>query len=422
MSKIDATKQSSKPLSKRFSFGLFSSKNKVSRALLPDTQNVTQHVVAPKPVQTLKLLDDKIFSQSFGDLDIDCSSFISLPAAEAPQDTPLPSFSRISTSSKEPDNGPAQPNHANSHSHSILHSLSRRSSTKKLRSPSFSKKKEGWYEDFRVLEQEYHKFTSKTGVHKANVLRLAVLPFLRQQRGEFFKATPAESARRARILQKWWAGALGALRDREKAVSGPDRSAYLEAISGIVSRREWADQPAVYQELLLDTISYIIAKLSLKTVPITFAAFAGKVLAYGYFHAPGVAPALLQLLHVQDNDIERLLAVSFETTSHEFTDLKTAADILQQSFPPHLSPLIACTSVPSGPSSIPNIYGPWSRRWTSFNSDVFYSFFKHFYTIISQLMPAELPKNAHLAAPGLIIIHAFLLNTLDSVVHPRKSK
>ena len=72
------------------------------------------------------------------------------------------------------------------------------------------------------------------------------------------------------------------------------------------------------------------------------------------------------------------------------------------------------------PFAVPDLYGPWSRRWVCFNSDVFYSFFKHYYTIISRLLPAELPWNAHLASPGLIIIHAFLLGTLDSVVHPRK--
>lgn len=373
----------------------------------------------PEP-SSFDLIDDSVLQESFGALDIDCSSFISLPTNKSTCIS-----GTISDTPSTSDIGPTQPNHVNSHSHSNTHSIlhSRRSSIKKRRSTSspLSRKKEGWYEDFKLLEQEYHRFTSKTGVNKANVLRLALLPFLRQQRGEFFKATPAENDRRVRILQKWWGGALAALRDRDRPVSGSDRSAYLEAISGIVARSEWIDNSA-FQALLIDTLSYVISKLSLKTVPITFAAFAGKILAYAYFYSPGVAPALLNLLHVPKVDIRRVLRVSFSDPSHECTDLDTAAELLVHSFPSHLSPLIACTKVPTTPCPLPELNGPWSRRWTCFNSDVFYSFFKHYYTIISRVIPAELPLNAHLAAPGLIVIHASLLSTLDSVVHPRKPK
>lgn len=289
------------------------------------------------------------------------------------------------------------------------------------------KSKGEWYEEFKYLDSEYHRFASKTGVNKANVLRLALLPFLRQQRGEFVKISVEETMKRVRILQKWWVGILASLRDRERPVSGSDRSAYLEAVSGLVARNEWSQVTdsvrAEFRSLICDTLRYVVAKLSLKTVPITFAAFAGKILAYAFFHAPGVAQVLLHLLGPSKSDIDRITKGSFSNVSPQYTDLDNAAELVRDSFPSHIGQLIACTSLPKQPSAPPQVhelYGPWARRWTAFNSDVFNSFFKHYYSIISSLLPAELPWNAHLAAPGLIIIHSYLLRTLDSTVHLKR--
>lgn len=358
-----------------------------------------------------------------------------------------PSFqyiaNNISTCNSNSTQGPATSNlnlpqqNENDVSHGNNSTLySRRPSYKKTRSSAgpISRKihhhKGEGYEEFKALDSDYHRFMSKTGVNKANVLRLALLPFLRQQRGEFFRTTPEEVSKRVRIFQKWWLGILSALRDRERPVSGMDRSAYLEAVSGIVARNEWVSVSGPMREtfecLIYDTLRYAIAKLSLKTVPITFAAFAGKIFAYAFFYAPGVASVLLHLLAVSKPNINRLLGVSFpndDSPSNQYTDLESATCLVQSCFPLHISHLIAATSPiakPPAPSALPEIYGPWARRWTCYNSDVFYSFFKHYYTIISHLVPAELPWNAHLASPGLIIIHSFLLGTLDSVVHPRK--
>ena len=418
---------------KRFSLNLFSKDHNHhemnSDVSLPETTNSDLDEPLSKTktfITDLPLIDDSVISKSFGGLDLDCSSFFSIPPANTTtcivDNTSVPTET---VSTQLP-----------SHQSSIAHT--RRSSVKRLRStstPLSRKSKEEWYEDFKLLDSGYHKFMSKSGVNKANVLRLALLPFLRQQRGEFYRATPEEGTRRVCILQKWWAGILSALRDRDRPVSGSDRSAYLEAISGIVGRNEWTTASGsmrlAFENYLYDTLTYVISKLSLKTVPTTFAAFAGKILAYAFFYAPGVAPVLLHLLHVSKSDVRRLLKVSFpedHTSSHQYTDLSSAANLVTTSFPIHLTHLIADETIvskvgltsPPCPTAVPDLYGPWSRRWVCFNSDVFYSFFKHYYTIISRLLPAELPWNAHLASPGLIIIHAFLLGTLDSVVHPRK--
>lgn len=313
----------------------------------------------------------------------------------------------------------------------------RRSSFKKNRGSSAplkksSNRKDEWYDDFKTLDSEFHRFVSKTGVNKANVLRLALLPFLRQQRGEFVRySSDDDGSKRVRIFQKWWVGILSTLRDRERPVSGMDRSAYLEAVSAIVARNEWlyvtGPMREVFQTLLLDTLKYVVAKLSIKAVPANFAAFSGKILAYAFFYAPDVAPVLLSLLPTLQTNIDRIVSVSFQqvASSHQYTDLASAASLIRTSFPAHLGSLIAQVELPgqnhpSPPASIPELYGPWARRWNCFNSDIFYSFLKHYYTIISKILPVELPWNAHLASPGLIIIHSFLLGTLDSVVRPVK--
>ncbi|KAF5100896.1 hypothetical protein DV451_002371 [Geotrichum candidum] len=300
------------------------------------------------------------------------------------------------------------------------------------RNTSDLSRKDKWYEDFKTLDSEFHRFASKTGVNKANVLRLALLPFLRQQRGEFVRySSDDDASKRVRVFQKWWIGILSTLRDRERPVSGMDRSAYLEAVSAIVARTEWLSVTGpmheVFQTLLLDTVKYVVAKLSIKAVPANFAAFAGKILAYAFFYAPDVAPVLLYLLPTAQTNIDRITNLCFQqvASSHQYTDLASAASLIRASFPDHLGPLVAQTEPldgtrPSPPVSVPELYGPWARRWNCFNSDIFYSFFKHYYTIISRILPLELPWNAHLASPGLIIIHSFLLGTLDSVVRPAK--
>lgn len=308
-----------------------------------------------------------------------------------------------------------------------------------------------WLIQYKIVESELAKFVSKNGVHKANVLRLALLPFLRQRRGETTFGSLEDYNFRIKVLKKWWTAILTALKDR--TLSGSDRSAYLEAISGILSRQEWIQhqqKDSAYASLLCDTLKLMISKLCVKSIPLAIAAFSGKVLAYSFFWAPGVAPVLLHLLAIQQSYIDRIIDVSFPSTisepSDEVASLEDATHLIRNSFPPHLQSLISkrdglkdlnrrpqplssssfrrTKNNPTPPLGLEELYGPWSRRWTSQNSDVFFAFLKHYYTIMSSLLPRDLPWNAHLATPGLIILHASILRGLDFVVHqtinPRK--
>jgi hypothetical protein len=235
---------------------------------------------------------------------------------------------------------------------------------------------------------------------------------------------------------------LSALRDKIHPVSGSDRPAYLEAISGIMSRSEWTQTTAttryIYESLLYDTVKLIIDKLCLKTVPLSMAAFSGKVLAYSFFWAPGVAPVLLHLLRVSQLDIDRIVEATF---TNDDVSLEDSVNLVRSNFPLHLAKLVGYTQGlqprptrksslgpsintikirPNPPPQLPELYGPWARRWIMPSSDVFFAFLKHYYAIISKMLSVDLPWFVHLASPGLIVIQAFLVNQLDHIVRPPK--
>lgn len=377
---------------------------------------------------SITLVDDSIVSESFGNLEFHSDSFVSLPQTNRRCMTDPYAHAHAAeigpTLTSHTSIGPASTQSPPKSINSRRSSISRRSSV----SPPFARKQGGWSNDLKSLESEYHRFMSRTGIHKANVLRLGLLPFLRQTQPQVETFTQEESSRCIGVLSKWWAGLLSALCDRDRPISGADRSAYLEAISAIVARNEWrnVENQASFKFYLADTLRFITSRLSVKTVPLTLDVFAGKILAYAFFFEPGVAQFLLHHLRTSESDAFRILKASFPSDSdpQKFTTLKGAVTLVSPFFPYHLKSLIASTTASKllEHTSMPELNGPWLFRWTSFNSDVFYSFLKHYYTIISCQLPAGLPLNAHLAAPGLLIIHSFLLNMLDSVVHPKKPK
>ncbi|KAK9365600.1 hypothetical protein V1509DRAFT_632817 [Lipomyces kononenkoae] len=293
-----------------------------------------------------------------------------------------------------------------------------------------------WAEEFRVLESDFQKFTSRQAVHKANVLRVGLLPFLRNHTGEQTSRTVSatELDRRVHILHKWWVALIAGLRDRPPhAVPAQDRAAHYEAIFGILARSEWRlvrnlSAIAIYQETLLDTLKLALTKLLMKPVAVNVAVFVGAVLAHAFFYVPGVAAPVLYLLRARQSDISRVRKQCQLSARQLRSLLQPASTVL----PPHLSQLVGhATDIfthqpqPDAPAAIKDdIYGPWVHRWWGTqDSDVFASFVKHYYTIMSDFVgPVATvcectPDEALLAAPGLFHIHAVILRLFDSIVH-----
>lgn len=432
------------------------------------------------------------------------------------------------------------------------------------------------YEEFKNLDSEYHKFTSKSGVHRTNILRLSLLSFLRTNAPSSKPHMPSpvnpyelscsieDLLKRLKTYQRWWTALATCLKDREKPVQTSDRSAYLEAISGLASRPEWfiihtwdqqqnientstkgSSQQAnnatraqfaqikqyqeIYADLLVTTLNWSLGKLSsLKNVPISLHAFTGKILGYSFFFVPDVAYPLLYTLRVSPENMQRIVKVSFPDTrnnnngshynsndgitsttetannnksssANRFKTRVNSSDeadnqldilksLVMDYFPKHVSKLIGYTGLaksslsassnkhktssasssdslntllnngfnnvistkPKCPVKIPELYGPWICLWTSFNSDLFFSFFKHYYNIVTILLSplfsssgidlsgslsdnnkfdfanstfssSTLLSSIHLAAPGLLVLHSYLLSGLDSFIHPRKN-
>lgn len=338
-------------------------------------------------------------------------------------------------------------------------------SNRKFGTVKRSQSRELGLHDFKILDGEFSKFVSKTGVHKANVLRLALLSFLRQKKG----LTPSQhsilvprstdavdsvssDSFKIKVFQKWWSRILYAFRQR--SINGSDRSAYLEALSGLLCRPEWSEDLATYRQLLYETLQLSIGKLDLKTVPLSVAAFSGKVLAYSFFFLPGVAQILINILNVSPQQISRIVETSFDkdknvwftgsqddSDEEESADSNTADDDEQETyasaasdiknyFPDYLSDCIGADNrqklkIPLTSKPLHFLYGPWNRRWAAFSSDIFIAFLRHYYSILSCIFShhsdfTSKPWNTHMASPGLATFHAFILYELDHVVQKPK--
>lgn len=110
----------------------------------------------------------------------------------------------------------------------------------------------------------------------------------------------------------------------------------------------------IYEKLLYETLTWALNRLSLNTVPVSTSAFAGKVLAYSFFFAPGIAAPLLYLLRVSPVLVDRIVSVSFKDSKQPQTDYYATEDnklaTLEQSinqmccfFPMHVSNLVGYT-------------------------------------------------------------------------------
>lgn len=253
------------------------------------------------------------------------------------------------------------------------------------------------------LEIDISKFNSKTnGVTKTNILRTSLLPFLRDPSCDF--AAQKHDRRiylslvsvSTNVFLRWWRVLLTSLTLKQHslkpvAISSTDRNAYLEGISRIVSRREWFDVDAdtyqKFQSLLTITLDYAIDKAQvMKILPLSISAFVGKVFANAYFHLPLVSDALLFLLNVKQ--------FVFEEAMSGLCDLKSEPSVAQL-FPQHLQDFagmpklskrlkffINSVAPPKHPvKGITDPNGSWVRRWSSSDSDIFNSFFRHYIAI-----------------------------------------
>lgn len=123
----------------------------------------------------------------------------------------------------------------------------------------------------------------------------------------------------------------------------------------------------------------------------------------------------------------------------QFRDLSPHAHTLRSLFPKHLHELVYTTpqrytallmTRPSPTITVDtnqtlSFTGEWVHRWRAHNSDVFFSFLRHYHIILSehlQTSPSELTIAAIAGAPGYLVLQGHILRMLDSFIHRQSNE
>ena len=331
-------------------------------------------------------------------------------------------------------------------------------STEKLQSlgNEAPRKKDNLWPGFRSLENEFSKFKSKSWSLKTNVVRSALLPFLRNHAAHPSNKClrPEDLDRRVAILNKWWLGILEVLDGRQnQSVSGVDRPVLLEAVIGIMTRPEWRQSPSAFAPLsdrspsestegrplrkrqsslslqssgsqfmaesvyhnvrnifvqnLLSQMAYVVDKMSLRHAPASLVTFCGKATAYAFYFVPGVADILVRIWKLQAETLRRAADELGLPRRPNRLDTEEAVTF----FPSHIQQL-TWTSVKSmtaqlrGKGFLPIVapkiawYGPWVGRWCGRDSDLFFVFVKHYHILAEEFLPSDLSFVEKSRAPG----------------------
>lgn len=386
------------------------------------------------------------------------------PVAALPNVPPLPLLPRSFSTDRlhVATQSPTSPNH--------IPPIPRNLSSEKLKGTRTEpRKKDELWSVFRTLDGDLRKFQAKSIALKANIIRTSLLPFLRtySTHPSNNKLRPEDLDRRANILNGWWTGLLELLAGRNnQSISGTDRPAILEGIAGIMERPEWRLSPSpfcalanrmetastatsnstaslssassdflaesvyhnvrnIFIQNLLSQMAFVVDKMSLRNAAASLVTFCGKTCAYAFFFCPGVADILVR---IWDPSLDTMRRVIEESGLSRQTRLGPVSDQIVPAFPPSLHALkfisLAKTvrllrkpaTPPLGTAHL-EWYGPWMKRWTGTESDLFYIFVKHYHILVADFLPPEPTYMERLCAPGLVMVYAQILINLDATIN-----
>ncbi|EME41551.1 hypothetical protein DOTSEDRAFT_73833 [Dothistroma septosporum NZE10] len=351
--------------------------------------------------------------------------------------------------------------------------LPRLVSSEKVHQPSplsgVTRKKDELWSVFRTLEGDFTKFSSKTTSLKANVVRNSLMSFLRSYPDHPSNKTlrPEDLDRRVNILNKWWTGLVELLHGRNnQSISGTDRPAILDGIIGIMERPEWRLAPSpfcplaerirvtlstgnrsstsfrsvssdfvsesvyhnvrnIFVQNLSSQMVFVVDKMSMRNASASLVAFCGKACAYAFMFVPGMADVLVRLWELPVDTLRRVLSENGIGKFDQVTEF--AADILAN-FPPalqqlgftslmkYMRKLRTSPPLPLGTSHV-EWWGTWLNRWNGKESDLFYVFAKHYHILATEFLPSDSTKKERMCAPGMLLVHAQILASLDATIH-----
>lgn len=181
----------------------------------------------------------------------------------------------------------------------------------------------------------------------------------------------------------------------------------------------------MFAQNILKQMGFVVEKMSLKNTGASIVAFCGKTCAYAFFFCPGLARFLISLWKLAMDPMRRILDEYGVPRHSVFGDVSKR---ISSAFPSHLHELklVSLTSTlrslqhnPTPPLSTKdyNWSGPWVSRWAGRDSDLFYVFFKNYHMLVADFLPTKAKKLERICAPGLLMVHAQLLTTLDATIH-----
>ncbi|CAJ2512723.1 Uu.00g008420.m01.CDS01 [Anthostomella pinea] len=326
---------------------------------------------------------------------------------------------------------------------------------------------------FKGVETDFHRFQVKSTSLKMNLVRTALVPFLRKHacHSSNKHLHHEDLERRATILNKWWCGLIEMLEGKtETPVPGVDRPVLLDATSTLMMRPEWRQSIISFTPLadrsprervwrssqfapnessssvettdsaylaesarhnvrtmfisnLVSQMAIVVDKMAMRHAPYSIVNFAGKACAYAFFFAPGIADVLVRLWSLTPNLLRRA-ADEFDLPRRS----KRESDDIVALFPPCIHAL-GWTSVKAMSDSLRQVakaplaatkiawHGPWISRWNGRDSDVFFIFCKYYFILAQEFLPSDLPLVEKARAPAFVLINAQILAILDSTIH-----
>ncbi|KAH8694920.1 hypothetical protein BGW36DRAFT_298792 [Talaromyces proteolyticus] len=325
------------------------------------------------------------------------------------------------------------------------------------------RKKDELWTVFRVLEADLHRFQAKSTNLKANVIRSSLLPFLARYASHpsLDSLRPEDLDRRVNIWNKWWTALLAMLHgNHHQSVSGTDRPVYLEAMAGIMMRKEWRmpyrvhDSSAgssksslesessdflvesiyhnvrnIFNQNLLSQMSFVVERMSMRHAPASLVSFCGKACAYAFYFCPGIADMLVRLWNTPSDVYRRILA---DPSVHKGLGGRSIAHDIAMAFPLPVRPLSFFSHTtairhlrqpPNLPLSAVQIqwHGPWVSRWCGRESDLFFVFIKHFHVLHCDFLSTKTQKSQRIFAPGMVSVQGQLLVVLEDTLYRQSS-
>ena len=348
------------------------------------------------------------------------------------------------------------------------------------------KRKDSFESAFRKLDIDYSKyaifplnslcsltiprFNQKSLSLKASVIQTSLISFIRSPSNHASSSGlhPEELERRTSVLKKWWDGLLDLLQGKDyNHISGSDRPVFLEAILGIMERKEWRYPPSLYSPIhernkhsgqsqineaalqasesesdgfylesvhhsvrnsfvqnLFKQMTFVVERMSQKQAPASVTTFCGKTCAYAFFFCPGIAEVLVRQWKLTKVNMRRVLHAASISPEQS---IKSATGFVNTNFPPYLHGL-SFTSLKENSSVLRdtpafsisfnklNFHGCWQSRWTGRESELFYVFVRVFHYLMLDFLPPNLSSKDRLCAPALVYVRTQMLVNLASTL------